>query len=140
METKDNRARVSICIAFVIFAALIIALFSVNSVQKYELSDLTPLGSSNAVAEVPSKALKLDIDTTKDYGVIGICFRNIETGDKYFVDFSYADGYTKDLASALPAGEYKVKLVNAGKLGKTKAMPKTITVGTDDTEKVISFK
>ena len=53
---------------------------------------------------------------------------------------SYADGYTKDLASALPAGEYKVKLVNAGKLGKTKAMPKTITVGTDDTEKVISFK
>lgn len=140
METKDYRARVSICIAFVVFAALIIALFSANTVQNYELSDLTPLTSANTVAEAPSKALKLDIDTTKDYGTIGICFRNIETGDKYFVDFCYADGYVKDLASALPMGEYKVKLVNAGKLGKSKAIPKTISVGTDDDERIISFK
>lgn len=140
METKDYRARVSICLAFVVFAALIIALFSTNSVQKYEMGDLTPLASDTSVTKVPKKALKLDIDETKDYGVIGICFKNTETGDKYFVDFSYANGYVKDLTSALPAGDYKVSLVNSGKLGKTKVVPKTITIGTDDVEKVISFK
>ena len=141
METKDNRARIAICIAFVVFAALIIALFSMNSVQKYEISDLTPLASAAVPGqETPDKVLKLDVDTTKDYGVVTLCFKNVDTGDKYIVDFGYNDGYVKDLASTLPIGDYKVKVVNSGKLGRTTAVPKAVYITADSTEVSISFK
>lgn len=140
METKDNRVRIAICIAFVVFAVSVITLCFSNSVQKYEISDLTPLASTTYQDQVqPDKVLKLDIDTTKDYGVIGICFKNVETKDKYFIDFSFSEGYIKDLASALPSGDYKVKLVNPGKLGKSTALPKLISVGDDTTEIAIRF-
>ncbi|MDO5448307.1 MAG: hypothetical protein Q4F70_01715 [Clostridia bacterium] len=140
METKDNRARIAICIAFVVFAALIVALFSMNSVQKYEISDLTPLASTTVQGVAPEKVLKLDVDTTKDFGVVSLCFKNVDTGDKYIVDFDYSNGYVKDLASTLPIGDYKVKVVNAGKLGKSTTVPKAVYITADSTEIAISFK
>ena len=140
METKDNRVRIAVCVAFVVFFALVIVFCCSNTVQKYEVSDLTPLASTTYQnQELPDRVLKLDIDTGKDYGVIGICFRNVETKDKYFVDFNFNEGYIKDLALALPNGDYKIKLVNPGKLGKSKALPKTVSVTSDSSEIAITF-
>lgn len=135
-------AGIGVCAIFVMIVLLGTGMPTVNS-EKVVLDDATPLAAAwdiDAALAEPVKTISLDISDGEDYGTIEIRFKNKDTGDKYFVDFTFDEGYSKDVSETLPAGEYKVKLISSGTLSSSKATPKTITVSDDDTDIVLTIK
>ena len=144
-ENKKKIYAIALMSALAVVVILCIFIFIVPSFnqEKVMINDLSPLAGVMMDPEIAlasdTSTLSLDIEPGKNCATITIRFKNVENGDKYFVDFTFDEGYSKIISNTLPDGEYKLKLINSGALDKTKALPKTITVG-DNKSVVIYFK
>ena len=144
IDFKRKDLAISLAATFAVIVLLCICFLIVPSFQqeKVSINDLTPLADvmMDPDAHLASiNTIKLDVAEGEDFGTISIRFKNTENGDKYLVDFTFDEGYVKNATDTLPAGEYKLKLVNSGSLKKSKALPKTIVIGDKESD-VISFK
>jgi len=144
-KNQKKQMIMSIYATFAVLVVICVAIIIIPSYhhEKVMINDLTPLAGvidDTDLYLISQRSIKLDLPEDKDYGTITILFKNKDTGDKYFVDFSYGDSYLKDTLSTLPVGEYKVKLIEKGSLDFKKLSEKTVTVTEKDPAVSISFK
>lgn len=141
VEVKRSTKMKIFALTFVFaVVALCICFFVVPTLHNNDvvLNDSTPLADASLLQDV--RTINLNVDRSKDFGTISIRFKNTETGDKYFVDFTFDEGYSKNALETLPVGEYKIKLINAGSLNKSISSPKTVYISEKDPSVVINFK
>lgn len=146
----DGRKKTFILVSACLIAVFVIGILAVStapSVHKKtaEIDDMTPLADmlmdDPTLLDEDALIVKLDgMDGSEDNGTIVIRFTNRDSGEKFLLNFDKENAYQLDVAQLISPGDYKLKIIERGKVDRLKLDEKKITISESDKLVLVKFK